>query len=329
MPLYYLNRTDRVNADEAIRVSGEKGGSVGGPGEAGALGDIGGGGSILVEFISRDEGGDNNLALQIPDLDVLVRGGAEPVAVGGKDQGIDNLTSIERVETLAFIQIPKHGSSVLASGGTERTIGRDTDSVKVSGVSHEVVAKLAGGEGPDLDEAIPSSRDNERHALGRGETDTGDPLSVALALSGGDGVLALSEGVPKLDGLVATGGDNLTVVDAEGNTENILLVANKAAGGHSGADLPKAKSSVPRSGQSELSVGADDNVGDKVRVSLEAPLGLTVRAIGGVGQLPSDHRLVAAGRQHKVGVLAGGGDAGHPVVVAREGSAKCKRFSHC
>jgi len=111
---------------------------------------------ISSEFLGS-QGINNNLGFQVPDLDALVSGSAQPVSVGGEDKGVDDFTSIKRVKTLAFVQVPKHGSSVLSSGGTERAIGGNTDSVEVSVVSNEVVAELAVGQGPNLDKTIPTA----------------------------------------------------------------------------------------------------------------------------------------------------------------------------
>ena len=111
---------------------------------------------IIAEFLGS-QGINNNLRFQIPDLDALVSSSAQPVSVGGEDKGVDDFTSIKRVETLAFIQVPKHGSSVLSSGGTERAIGGNADSVEVSAVSNEVVAELAVGQGPNLHKTIPTA----------------------------------------------------------------------------------------------------------------------------------------------------------------------------
>ena len=46
-----------------------------------------------------------------------------------------------------------------------------------------------------------------------------------------DGVLAHSQGVPQLDGLVAGSRHDLPVVGREGNGEHILGVADKTSGG--------------------------------------------------------------------------------------------------
>lgn len=103
--------------------------------------------------------------------------------------------------------------------------------------------------------------------------------------------LALSQGVPELDGLVPGGGNNLTVVGREGDGENITGVTNESSGGGTGVEVPKTESVVPRRGESELTVGRNDDVGDKVVVALEDLLGETVLAVV-TGELPDDDGLV-------------------------------------
>lgn len=68
------------------------------------------------------------------------------------------------------------------------------------------------------------------------------PLAVTLIL---DVELALSKGVPKLDGLISGTADNLSVVGAEADAENIGGVANETAGGKTGVEVPKAESVIP------------------------------------------------------------------------------------
>jgi hypothetical protein len=141
----------------------------------------------------------DNLGFQIPNLDGIVSGGTQPVTVGRKDEAIDNVTGIETVKAFALVQVPKHGSVVLTTRSGQRAIGGNTDSVEVSGVSDKVVAELAVGEVPDLDETIPSGRHNEWDRLGRREANARDPFGVSLGFTA-DLVLALSEGVPQTDG---------------------------------------------------------------------------------------------------------------------------------
>jgi len=140
-----LDRSDNVNADNLVRVPSEKSGAIGRPSQTGAVRSAG----MAMLFITAEflgsQGVNNNLGFQVPDLDALISGSAQPVSVGGEDKRVDDFTSIKGVKALAFVQVPKHGSSVLSSGSTERAIGGNTDSVEVSGVSNEVVAELAVG----------------------------------------------------------------------------------------------------------------------------------------------------------------------------------------
>ena len=58
-------------------------------------------------------------------------------------------------------------------------------------------------------------------------------------------VLALAEGVPELDGLVAGAGDDLPVVGGEADGKDIGGVANEATGGGAGVQVPEAEGVVP------------------------------------------------------------------------------------
>ena len=68
------------------------------------------------------------------------------------------LSPASRLEALALVQVPEHGSAVLATRSAERAIGRHTDCVEVASVTNEIIAELAVGEGPSFDEVIPSTR---------------------------------------------------------------------------------------------------------------------------------------------------------------------------
>ena len=90
------------------------------------------------------------LALKIEDLDALRRCCAQPVAVGREDEGVDDVTSLERVQVLALVQVPEHGDTVLAAGCGKRTVGGDRDGVDVAGVAVVVGLQLELGEFPNL-----------------------------------------------------------------------------------------------------------------------------------------------------------------------------------
>jgi hypothetical protein len=60
-----------------------------------------------------------------------------------------------------------------------------------------------------------------------------------------DSELALSKGVPELDGLVSGSGDDLSVVSGESYRENLLGVANKSTFSLAGLDVPQSKGTIP------------------------------------------------------------------------------------
>lgn len=178
----------------------------------------------------------DELGLEVPDLDGVLCRGAEPVAVGREAEGVDDGAGVELVQHLPLGEIPEQGGSVLPTGGTQGAVWAHGDGVDVAVVALELGAQLAVREVPDLDAAIPRAGDDGGgHGVG-GESDAGDPPGVALAgaMVAADGVLALAEGVPQLDGAVAGGGDDLAVVDGEGDGEDVLGVADEAAGGAAG-----------------------------------------------------------------------------------------------
>lgn len=81
---------------------------------------------------------------------------------------------------------------------------------------------------PYLDHLVPTTGNNDGVAAVGGKAHTGHPLRVALIL---DGVLADSQGVPQLDGLVPGTRHDLAVVSRESHAQDVLGVTHKAAGG--------------------------------------------------------------------------------------------------
>lgn len=138
---------DTPGTDLVVGVTGEQGLAVGGPGEGDALGLAG----LLADLdVLGLELVNLALLLKVEDDDGAGGGGAEPVAVGGEDEGVDLVTGGERVQVLGLVQVPEHGGTVLATGGAERAIGGDGDGVDVAGVTDVVSLNTAGGELPDL-----------------------------------------------------------------------------------------------------------------------------------------------------------------------------------
>jgi hypothetical protein len=168
------------------------------------------------------------LLLQIKDDDAAGGGSAEPVSVGREDKGVDLITSSQGVEVLRLIQVPQHGGSVLSTGGAKRSIWGDSDGVDVTGVANVVSLKTAAGKLPNLDQLVPTRADNNRVLRIWAESNTGNPFRVTLL---GDGELAVSEGVPELDGSVSGARNDLSIIGGEGNGENVIGVANESSSG--------------------------------------------------------------------------------------------------
>ena len=189
-------------------------------------------------------------------------------------------------------------------------------------VLEEIRVGMAKSVCTHLDKLVPTSGNDDRVLRVRGEAHARDPLGVALV---GDGVLAVTEGVPELDGPVTGAGDDLAVVGGEGYGEDIVGVANEAAGGVAGGELPKAEGLVPGRGEGVGTIGRDNlfmqssaqspadflasqllaspdityAVGHNVGVAVQTPLGVSVRGLV-ASEVPDDQSLVAGRRQEHV-----------------------------
>jgi len=107
---------------------------------------------------------DETLVLQIPDVDATSVGNAEPISVGGEAECVDAtglLLVVEGVKVFALVQVPEHGETVLASGCAQGTVGRNGDGVQVPLMPSVVGLELAVSEVPDLDDAIPSTGNDD------------------------------------------------------------------------------------------------------------------------------------------------------------------------
>lgn len=141
-----------------------------------------------------------------------------------------------------------------------------------------------------------------------------------------DRVLALSQGVPQLDGLVPGAADDLTVVGGKGHAHDIASMVLEPPGGAASRQIPQTEVLVPRSGQSKVAVGGENDVGDEVTMSVETLLGNSVLIIA--GDLPHNQSFVSGRTQDHVGVLGVGRDLGDPATVSLEGSAELEGFCH-
>lgn len=314
------------HADDTVGVTGEQSAAISRPAKGDAVRAI----WLLSAFVFlevrelRVQVRDNNLGLEVPHLDTGGSSSAQPVTVRGEDQRVDDIASIQRIKALAFVQVPQHSSAVLSTGSAQRSVRGDSDGVKVTGVANEVGLQLAIAQGPYLDQFVPSARNDDRELVGRGKANARNPFGVSFIV---DGVLAFTEDVPQLDVAITRTGDNLTVVNREGNRKYILGVSDKTAGGFSEVQVPQAKGTVPRTGKCELAVRRKNNILNEVRVSVEALLRETVRIVF-VGKGPHHNGLITGSRDDHVRIFRSGCNGGDPSGVATEVALENKCVSH-
>lgn len=104
-------------------------------------------------------------------------------------------------------------------------------------------------------------------------------------------ILAFSKGVPKFDCSVTRTRDDLSVVCAEADRQDIGGVANESASGLASVQVPETQGVVPRGGKGELSIGRDDNVRDEVVVAMKNSFWVAIRVLI-ASKLPNNDGLV-------------------------------------
>jgi hypothetical protein len=254
----------------------------------------------------RFQTGNALLGFEVPDHDSGSSGSTQPVSDGGEAQSVDDIASFQGGEVVTLVEVPEHGSTVLTTRSAERTIGGNGNSVNVTSVTHKVGTEFAVVEVPDLDDTVPTGRNDQRNLEVRGEANATDPFLVAIFL---DGVLALTEGVPQVDGSITRTRHDLTVISGEGNREDILGVANEAASGGATVEVPQTESTIARTREGELTIGGDSDILDEVRVTsqtLVSDTGLFVIFL----ECPDDQGFVARSRQNHVGGFHSGSNGG-------------------
>jgi hypothetical protein len=89
-------------------------------------------------------------------------------------------------------------------------------------------------------------------------------------------IFALSESIPKFDSSVARARDNLSVVSAEADGQNIGGVADKSAGSGTSVEVPQPECMVPGRRQRELPVGGYYYIRYEVIVSMKNSLWVSI-----------------------------------------------------
>lgn len=192
---------------------------------------------------------------------------------------MDDIASFQRVQMLRIIQVPEHHSTILATRSAQSAIRGDGHGVDVTGMSD-----MVNGQGgvlalhvPDLDHLVPTTRDDQRVNMIRGETHSRDPLSVAKvgATRAGDGELTLeiAADVPNLHSLVARPRNDEAIIRREGARHDVIGVSNEGSGGLASLQIPQTHGLVPGGSKTELAIAGEGNITDEVIVTTESSLG--------------------------------------------------------
>jgi len=254
---------------------------------------------------------------EIQDLDALVGTDDEPVELLGEEDDVDGGGAVNGGEELAVNKVPDHDGTVTGAGGEVGGVLDHIDGVDLSLVAGEGVHQLHVHVVPNLDGLVPGGGDDDGGLLAVVELDAGDGIGVLVLVNG---VLAETLGVPDLNLVVETTGQDLSVVVGDGDGEDVLLVADELLNGLAGLHVPEADGTVPGGGDDEAGVAGQNNLGDEVGVTSVHLLGsspFAVLLIGlGVVDLPLDEGTVTgAGNKELLAVLLTDGEGGDPATV--------------
>lgn len=265
---------------------------------------------------------------QIPDLHAVLGGHTDPLEFGVEEDLVDFAVGVDGTDGFLEVgHVPEVEDFVLAAGGQVFGVGGDGHGVDLAVVGFEGVADLEVGV-PDLESSVPADsgevgfegRLGLSLQLGR-VSDLADPVLMVIRFTG---VFAVSEGVPELDFLVGTGGDDLTVVGGERHGVDFLLVASELTDGLSVLHVPETEGLVPRGRDAVVAIQGETDVRHEVVVASELFSGGTNDVLDGFGEhVPGHEGFVTRSGNEEGGVLtvdgaSGGLQAGDPIVVASQ-----------
>ena len=200
---------DLVHADRVVGPARVEVGAGAGPGERLASKQF-----LRVALISL-HGVSNDVVLhelrsgEIEDLDASLGGNDEPVEALREEDAVDGGVALLLGEPLAVDDVPDHDLAVARAGSQVGGVLDDVKGGNLGGVSLEGVLQGHVHVVPNLDRLVPGGGHAQAGLLGVVKAHHRHRISVHVLL---DGVLALRTGVPDLDLLVETTGDNLAIV---------------------------------------------------------------------------------------------------------------------
>jgi len=166
---------------------------------------------------------DQLLVGQVEHSDSLVGSNDQPVQLLGEEDNVDWWLAVDLSQVGTSLEVPAHDGSVTGAWGEILGVLDHVDGVDLGLVSRESVQELHVKIVPHLDGLVPWGSHNECWWFLVEELNAGNSISVLVLV---DGVFAFTLGVPDLDLVVKTTGDDLSVVLTDADGENILGVTN-------------------------------------------------------------------------------------------------------
>ena len=320
------------HTDDVIGVTGVELGAVHRPAQALAHGIHGLG---LLGLLHEDGGvgGHDGLGLQVVEDDLLGGGDGNPV-VGGGESDVGHLLVHGNAEALQTGgEIPDDHVTVLTGRSAQTAVGGGNDLVHELLVTDQVVLHVHLLHIPHLHDLVVTAGNHARTLLDVGhEADAAHPIVVALLVQS---VLALAQGVPQLDGAVATSREDQTVVGAHAHGEHVLGVSGHGLDRNTGLNVPETDGAIPGGSEGVEAVEGEADILNDVGVSLQRSLGHS--AIHDEGRIidhftslevPNHAGMIARSRHEGVISSRRSADGSNPSVVATEASLKVELSRH-
>ena len=150
-----------------------------------------------------------------------------------------------------------------------------------------------------------------------------------------ESVLALAQGVPQLDGAVATSREDQAVVGAHAHGKDVLGVSGHGLDRNTGLNVPETDGAIPGGSEGVEAVEGEADVLNDVGVSLQRSLGHSAihdegRVVDHFAGLEVPDQASVITRSRHEGVISSrrGADGGNPSVVATEASLKVELSRH-
>lgn len=159
-----------------------------------------------------------------PDFDWWTVGNAQPVTVWWEAQSVDAVVVIESVQVFAVVQVPQQGFGVFTAWCAQWTVWWNGDSVQVTVVTFVVDLEFTICQIPYFNSTIPTAWNDDWVWVVWWETHTWNPVRVTFILNC---VFAFGQCVPQFDCFVPWTRNDLTIVYAECDWQNILFFVNK------------------------------------------------------------------------------------------------------